>query len=167
MFNKSELDVLYRYSLALCNNADEAYDLLYSNVEKLITPGKKSQPVKTKMAFMKRCIRNSYFDIQRHNKMRLVKSDLLQDEHQMLQQQLNTLEEEVIKGQQVDSLLSELKSEERELLYLWAVDGYTAQEIADLQGGGRGTWLSRIHRIKIKLRNKLARQTTATQEGSR
>ncbi len=166
MINKPELDVLYRYSLALCNDTDEAYDLLYSNIEKFLTPGKNTQPVKNKMAFMKRCIRNSYFDIQRHKKVHLIKSDALQNEHQALQQQLESLEESMIKQQEVGALLADLKSEERELLYLWAVEGYTAQEIADLQGGGRGTWLSRIHRIKTKLRNRLAMRPSAKQEGS-
>jgi len=165
MFNKSELDTLYHYSLALCHDADEAYDLLYSNIEKFITPSKNNPLVDNKMAFMKRCIRNSYFDIQRHKKVRLIKSDALQNEHQVLQQQLESLEEGMIKQQEVDSLLADLKSDERELLYLWAVEGYTAQEIADLQGGGRGTWLSRIHRIKTKLRNKLAMQSSVKQEG--
>jgi len=37
---------------------------------------------------MKRCIRNSYFDIQRHKKMRLIKSDVLQNEQQKLEQAL-------------------------------------------------------------------------------
>ncbi|MCF6282584.1 MAG: sigma-70 family RNA polymerase sigma factor [Candidatus Polarisedimenticolaceae bacterium] len=154
MIDKSELDTLFRYALALCQDRDEAYDLLYSNIEKLLNPGKNIQPVNNKMAFMKRCIRNSYFDIQRHKKIRLIKSDTLQNEHQALQQQLESLEESMIKQQEVEHLLEGLKSEERELLYLWAVEGYTAQEIADLQGGGRGTWLSRMHRIKAKLRNK-------------
>lgn len=166
MINKSELEALYRYSLALCNDADEAYDLLYSNIEKLLTPDKNARPVNNKVAFLKRCIRNSYFDIQRHKKVRLIKSDALQNEHQALQQQLESLEEGMIKQQEVGALLADLKSEERELLYLWAVEGYTAQEIADLQGGGRGTWLSRIHRIKTKLRNKLTMQPPVKQEGS-
>jgi RNA polymerase sigma-70 factor (ECF subfamily) len=163
MIDKSELDTLFRYSLALCRDRDEAYDLLYSNVEKLLNSGKNTQPVNNKMAYMKHCIRNSYFDIQRHKQIRLIKSDTLQNEHQELQQQLESLEESMIKQQEVEYLLEDLKSEERELLYLWAVEGYTAQEIADLQGGGRGTWLSRIHRIKAKLRNKRVMQPSQKQ----
>jgi len=40
MIDESELNILFRYALALCHDADEAYDLLYSNVEKFLSPGK-------------------------------------------------------------------------------------------------------------------------------
>jgi len=76
---------------------------------------------------------------------------------------LESLEENLIQQEEVEHLLRDLKSNERELLYLWAVEGYTAQEISDLQGGGRGTWLSKIYRIKLKLRNKWAMQSSPKQ----
>lgn len=160
MFDEQELNSLYRYSLALCHDSDEAYDLLYSNIEKYLSSGENTPAIENKQAFMKRCIRNTYLDSQRHKKIRLIKSDILKKDYQELQQEVDSLEESAIKQQELEILLADLKSEERELLYLWAVEDYTAQEIADMQGGGRGTWLSRIHRIKNKLRNKVITQTS-------
>jgi len=155
MFNESELNSLYRYSLALCHDADEAYDLLYSNIEKFLGPNKNNQQIDNKQAYMKRCIRNSFIDLQRHKQIRLIKSDTLEYDYNELQQDLDSLENELINQQEVEHLLNKLKTDERELLYLWAVEEYTAQEIATMQGGGRNTWLSRIHRIKLKLRGKI------------
>ena len=45
--------------------------------------------------------------------------------------------------------------DERELLYLFAIEGYTVQEIADDLGMKKGTLLSKIHRLKARLRTQL------------
>ena len=51
--------------------------------------------------------------------------------------------------------LAALRPAERETLFLADVEGYTAQEIADLTGHPRGTVLSLIHRTHRKLRDLL------------
>ncbi|MEM9290478.1 MAG: RNA polymerase sigma factor [Acidobacteriota bacterium] len=51
----------------------------------------------------------------------------------------------------LERLLGELRPKEREALYLHAVEGYTATEIAGLTKQGRGTVLSLIHRARKKL----------------
>ncbi len=151
MFNETELNQLYRYALSLCNHADDAYDLLYSNIEKYLS---NQQQIENKLAFMKRCIRNSFFDLQRQKNIRLIKSTQLSSDYEELQQELDLLENDLINQKQVSHLLRDLNADERELLYLWAVEEYSAQEIANTQGGVRSTWLSRIHRIKLKIRKK-------------
>jgi len=47
---------------------------------------------------------------------------------------------------------------EREALLLADVEGYTAQEIAELTGHPRGTILSLIHRSRGKLRRQLSQR---------
>ncbi|HJL60560.1 MAG TPA: RNA polymerase sigma factor [Pseudomonadales bacterium] len=163
MFSHSELDSLFRYSLSLCHDNDEAYDLLYNNIEKLIGSNSELLQINSKMAFMKRCIRNSYLDVRRHEKIRLIKSDILKLGYEEMQREIDSLEDTIIREQEVEHLLGDLQSDERELLYLWAVEDFTAQEIAEIQGGARGTWLSRIHRIKKKLRAKTQTETSPKQ----
>lgn len=51
----------------------------------------------------------------------------------------------------LDVLLAGLRAEEREALYLNAVEGYTAREIADQTGCPRNTILSLLHRARQKL----------------
>ncbi len=58
--------------------------------------------------------------------------------------------------------LESLRSEEREALFLNVVEGYTAQEIADLTERPRGTVLSLIHRAKRKLREALTSESDDT-----
>jgi RNA polymerase sigma-70 factor (ECF subfamily) len=48
-------------------------------------------------------------------------------------------------------LLSELRPEEREALFLHEVEGYTASEISRMTGQPRGTVLSLMHRARERL----------------
>lgn len=50
----------------------------------------------------------------------------------------------------LEQALAQLRSIEREALFLAVVEGYTAQEIADLTQQGRGTVLSLIHGRKLR-----------------
>jgi RNA polymerase sigma-70 factor (ECF subfamily) len=52
-------------------------------------------------------------------------------------------------------VLGELRTEERAVLYLSAVENYTAQQIADLLEWPRGTVLSLLHRTRGKLKKRL------------
>jgi RNA polymerase sigma-70 factor (ECF subfamily) len=57
----------------------------------------------------------------------------------------------LIQAEEVADLLARLHDVERELLYLWAVEEYTIDEISELTGAPRGTLLSRLHRLRGKL----------------
>ena len=52
----------------------------------------------------------------------------------------------------LQNALATLRAAERETLFLTAVEGYTAQEIANLTQQPRGSILSLIHRAKNKLK---------------
>ncbi|MEM6821081.1 MAG: sigma factor-like helix-turn-helix DNA-binding protein, partial [Verrucomicrobiota bacterium] len=56
----------------------------------------------------------------------------------------------------ISAILSILKPEERELMYLKHHDGYSASEIARLTGKPRGTILSSLHRSEQKLQSRIA-----------
>lgn len=55
----------------------------------------------------------------------------------------------------LDAALGKLKPEERTVLFLAAVEEYTAQQIAELLAWPRGTVLSMLHRTRRKLRGTL------------
>ena len=58
----------------------------------------------------------------------------------------------------LDELLAFLRPEEREALYMNAVEGYSAREIAELTDRPRNTVLSLIHRGKKKFRDAIRRE---------
>lgn len=51
----------------------------------------------------------------------------------------------------LEGALAQLRGIEREVLYLNAVEGYTAQEIGDITGQARGTVLSMLSRSRKKI----------------
>lgn len=59
--------------------------------------------------------------------------------------------------------LEQLRPDDREVIYLTAVEGYTAQEIAELTERPRGTILSIMFRAKRKLRGLLEGVVTTEQ----
>lgn len=60
-----------------------------------------------------------------------------------------------IAGDELGRALSGLRPEERTVLFLSAVEGYTAREIADLLGCPRGSVLSLMHRARARVREYL------------
>jgi RNA polymerase sigma-70 factor (ECF subfamily) len=60
------------------------------------------------------------------------------------------LEDIIIREQEVGEFTQQLSPEENELLYYWAVEGYTVQELSDETGKPKGTLLSRLYRIRKK-----------------
>ena len=55
----------------------------------------------------------------------------------------------------LEKALGTLRPEDRETMFLFAVEGFTAQEISDMTGRPRGTILSVLHRVRHKLRAEL------------
>lgn len=56
----------------------------------------------------------------------------------------------------IEAALSLLSPAEREAMYLFAIEGYTAREIGEMTGKPRGTILSLIHRGRKKLLDELS-----------
>jgi RNA polymerase sigma-70 factor (ECF subfamily) len=59
------------------------------------------------------------------------------------------------KRRQLARLLSKLSSRLRTTFILFEIDGYTAEEIADIQGLAANTVRARIHRARKALRNQI------------
>jgi len=153
MFNKEELNKLYRYALSLTVQEDVAYDLVQTGLERYLN--KTSQPVEKPLAYLKIIIRNLYFDFQRRNKVVPMVSIESSELPQISPIDDTSMEDLLVNEQEVQCLLASLNSEENELLYLWAVEEYTAEEISLLYKKPRGTILSKLHRLKNRIREQI------------
>ena len=142
MLSDNDFNKLYRYALSLCNNEDDAFDLVQAAFEKYLSS---RVQVEKPLPYIRTIIRNRYFDEYRRNKLSVVMDIEYDDE------ELKSLEELQIDEQEVELVLSQLNDGEREILFLWAVEGFTIQEIANLSGEPKGTLLSRVHRLKKRL----------------
>ncbi|MDD1795083.1 RNA polymerase sigma factor [Enterovibrio sp. ZSDZ42] len=148
IFTEALLNQLYRYAFSLCHHEPQAYDLVQSCCEKILK--NEDEATHTK-AYMMRVIRNEFVDHCRRNQLELITSSEFIEGDENDSYAFNALEKMTIDEQHVDILLNSMSAKERELLYLWAVEGFSIQEIATLTDIPRGTLLSRLSRMKARL----------------
>ncbi len=153
MFNKDALNKLYHYALSLSAQEDAAYDLLQSALERYLSKAPPS--ICNPQAYVKTIIRNLFYDLHRHNKA--VPMISIDSDEISLPEAVDdsTLDDLLFNQQQVQQLTQILSTEENELLYLWAVEEYTHSEIAAIFQQPRGTILSKLHRLKKRIRKHL------------
>lgn len=151
MFSEKDLNQFFRYCVALVRDETEAYDLLQDSLEKFL---RKGSAANSPRAYFLRIIRNQfidrYRDASRFEKVKLSDNIVSTNEYDLERLMVNKEETELI--------LNSLNSEDREFIYLWAVEGYTISELAELLKRPRGTLLSKLHRLKIKLKEVLAEE---------
>ena len=150
MLDKQQLNQLYRYAISLTNNEDQAYDVLQACLEKYLKAN--LAEIETPIAYLKRMIRNEFIDQTRRRRFyQDVEPDVMSrisDESALNEV---SIEEIYVRQSEVDALLGTMQPEERELLYLWAVEEYTIDEIAKIKQVPRGTLLSKLHRLKKRV----------------
>lgn len=159
MLTQDDLQLLYRYSYTITCNEQDAYDLLQSAIEKYLTSSNSSD---NKIALIKCIIKNKHIDNYRHNK--IIEFDTYDDTVFSLDNDMMDLENLIINEDMVEHILSSLKTDEREIIFYWAYEGYTAHQIAQILELPRGTVLSKLHRIKARLVQQFGTQTHSSLE---
>ena len=134
------LHAAFRYALSLTHHPYDAEDLVQSAWLKLLSM-KAKIPTKNLLFIT---IRHQFFDDWRRGK--IVTFCPLDDEEPAGCQTASF----GMSGD-IDALLSELRPEEREALFLHEVEGYSASEISRMTGQPRGTVLSLMHRGRQRL----------------
>lgn len=139
--DEHKLNQLYRYSLSLTNNESTAYDLVHEAILK-----SRKRLIFNQEAYLKVSIRNLFFDQYQRNKK----------EHEIVEESVATsmsFEDQLIDQNEVTHLLKAVSPEEREMLFLFFVEGHTYQEMADSLNINIGTVMSRLSRCKDKIRS--------------
>lgn len=142
----------YRYALALTHNTDEADDVLQDAWVAVLNASQTRSP-----GILFRAIRSRFID--RYRRKRLVSMSSLDSEpgehmDPNAQCDLNG----VIAYNELERALGGVRSEERELLFLSAVEGYTAEEIGDLTDRTSGAVRVLLYRVRRKLQVALQKQ---------
>ena len=158
MLDPPSLQRLYHYGFSLTHDEDAACDLLQDALEISL----RKAPVNAAAAtqYVQRIMRNRFIDQYRRDHRHPTVS-LDEADKQPLIIDPRVLEDIVIAEHEVESIMANLQPLERELLFFWAVEGCTAQEIAERTDSPRGTILSRIHRLREKILNQQARDSAA------
>lgn len=151
MFTDPDLNRLFRYCFSLTQNEDDAMDLLQLGLEKYlkVNPGSVSHPVN----YMFRIIRNQFIDDYRLRNKRVVEE--YNELTTVVEMESKSLEDLYLARSELEFLLNKMAPLERELLYFWAVEEYTLDEISQLFQVPKGTLVSKIHRIRKKMQTHL------------
>lgn len=140
MFSKEELNKFYRYCIVLTGEENSASDLLQCCLEKYVRQD--TAGVCNLKAYFRRMIRNQFFNDQRKDEnQHQYKFD---EECIAIQIDTKSLDDIIIEREQVELILKMLTPHEREILFLWAVEGLTVQDISHDLGIPKGTLLSRL-----------------------
>lgn len=150
MFSDEELSRFYRYCVALTGNEADAFDLLQDSLEKFVRRGNRG--IENQGGYFFRMIRNQFIDDLRRKQSQAVE---LYEEDKVIRLDSQSLEDIAMDREQAEQIMGMLNVQDRELLYLWAVEGLTVQEIADHLDIPKGTLLARIHRFRIRIQETL------------
>jgi RNA polymerase sigma factor (sigma-70 family) len=149
--------LFFGYAMSICtrysSTAEEAKDVLNDGFMKVFTRLKQYHPTKPFKGWVRRIMINTALDNYRHN----LKNYHLQDIETAapaadpfdVEQQLNY--------EYLISLVQQLSPAYRAVFNLYAIDGYTHEEIADLLGIAVGTSKSNLAKARANLREALKR----------
>ncbi|MEL6614290.1 MAG: RNA polymerase sigma factor [Bacteroidota bacterium] len=138
----------YRYALSLTHDADEAHDIVQ---DASLSVARRGGPWHA--GYLLTAVRNRFLDLRRRPAL----FDHDADET-ALDDPADTPSPDDAAPFAAEALgvaLGDLREDEREVLFLHAVEGLTASEIGALTNRPRGTVLSLLHRTKKKLRARL------------
>ena len=159
MFDKDVLQQLYRYSYSLTCDEHNAYDLLQGALEKFIKSNNEaSQPI----AYMRKIIYNQFIDDCRRQK--IVQFEELEETNLPTDFDVQTLEELQVNQDMAEQILQSLEPDEREIMYCWAIEGFSTSEIAEKLKKPKGTILSKIYRMRKKLIEKFGEHSNDVME---
>jgi RNA polymerase sigma-70 factor (ECF subfamily) len=162
-FDRAMLNRLYRYCLALTKHEAGAYDLLQDGLERYLrsAPNDPDDP----MALMRRILRNRFIDGLRNRREQMLnKATPLEPDCVAIG--FGSLEDIAIATQTLEQIWDRLGPFDRELLLLWALEGRTAREVAELQAVPHGTVLARIHRLRQRLSAQAEQEEAGEETGN-
>lgn len=148
-FDADTLNRLFRYCMALCGERENARDILHDALEKYLRKADKN--IQRPEAYIRKIARNSFIDQLRKNKIVIIESLTDPD---VLASSEKTLETTIVDKLTLEEAWKKLTYLERETVYLWAIDGMSASEIALQIGQSRNTILSRLHRLRQRVQGK-------------
>ena len=136
------VQVGYRFAFSLTNNRHDAEDLVQQGCYRVIA----SKGRLSSRGYLLTAIRNLFYDGLRRKK--LIAFEPIEEMNDIADKSSSSA-----LGTSIDleTSLEQLNAEDREVIYLHCVEGYTAAELANLLGKPRSTILNIISRAKAQL----------------
>jgi RNA polymerase sigma factor (sigma-70 family) len=145
VIDREQMHLLFQYGMVLCGEREFAKDLVQTALESYLS---RSKPVENPMAYIRRSMKNAFID--QFRKQQRYRIEVFEEGSAMDMSTAN-LEQVQINRDFLDKLWLELDPLDRDILYHWAVLGYSTDECCAELAMPRGSFLSRIHRLRKRL----------------
>ncbi|MCG8314741.1 MAG: sigma-70 family RNA polymerase sigma factor [Pseudomonadales bacterium] len=143
--NRADLQALFQYAMTLCQQRENAQDILQIAVESYLVEIKSGNNINNRQGYIRRIIRNRFIDFYRYDQRWALEQFEEQARYDISPIDLEQL---TINQQALQRLWQLLAPVDRDILYHWAVLGYSTDEACEILQMPRGTFLSRLHRIR-------------------
>jgi RNA polymerase sigma-70 factor (ECF subfamily) len=153
MFDKNQITTLYRYCHVLTNHEANAYDLLQTALEKCLRHP--PNELRAKMSYMRTIIRNKFID-QYRDAQKIELQEFDENIVTNIHDELSSFEDILISQESAKIIWALFDSSEREIMYLWAIQGLTTAEVAQFLDIPKGTIVSKISRLRKKVTSQLS-----------
>ena len=161
---KPHLQYLYKLAYRFTRQRDDAEDLVQDLLLKLFPRLDEMREIEKLSPWLGRILYRMYVD--RYRSQQRSPLQLIDDEESFYHDKEDHQPqpgEQLAAGESADMLqqaLNQLNDDQRVLVILHDVEGYTLQEISNLQDTSLGTLKSRLNRARSKLRDILQKQGT-------
>lgn len=142
-----DLGRLYRYAMTLTRDRGRAYDLVHTAIVRWLDAG--DVRVRQPRRYLMVTVRNMHFDDGRRHKLH--HPEPIEHHEELSGSDQELMEDALIRAEHVERIWRLLRDAERELLFLWAVEGFTMAEISTHTGIPRGTLLARLRRLRLRI----------------
>ncbi len=146
---------LYRFACRLCQNTDDAEELVQLLLTRLFLKLDELEQVESLQPWLFRSLYNLYVDSYRKNQRKLSVISPAEIPEDVITQEKTPYEEAELTQQQsiIITAMAQLNEAQREVMILHDSEGYTLTELADILQTPLGTLKSRLHRARNYVRS--------------
>jgi len=158
------MNQLYAAAMRYTKNPEDAQDLVQDTYAKAYTSFHQFEPGTNLKAWLYRVLTTTFINTYRKDQRRPQTSDSELEDWQIAEASSHTSDQgkssedvvlENLPDSDIKNALAEIPEEFRMAVYLADVEGFSYKEIAEIVGVPAGTVMSRLHRGRKQLREKL------------
>ncbi len=152
------IERLFRLAYRYCGDVQQAEDLVQDLLVKLYPKRKELKRIEALSPWLTRSLYNHFIDTTRRGQRNPLQNAMTEETLYSLSAGDAQPEQEVERTdlqKQLEQAMMRLSPEQRALISLHDVEGYTLQELETMLGTPIGTLKSRLHRGRLQLRSTL------------